>query len=397
MRLITTSELRKSKEKTKLEDDTLIVCAMNSQIKVPDGEDAANEQSRVINFIISNETQDSYRDVVSADGWDLERYNKNPVVLWAHDKSQLPVARAMDVRVEGDALLSSAEFAERDTYEFADDVFKMLKAGFLNAVSVGFIPLEWTWDDERGGYNFLKCELFEYSVVPVPANPDALQNAIESGQDVAFLKQWCERTLDMWKPNDHVAMWVPKTAVEDIHSLVSGESAVVSLAADEPDVCHAFGASVDAEDVEGYGYEEFWAPFKGGLTPDPADAVKIPDMTVTTTGDEKFKDGYSEIEELKKAIDQLNERLDALSPKEGAAGPVEDPESDPDEITLDWSEILRTDDTNDIAGELSSLVQNMHADADDDEGINIEFFREALRAEAERAIMKRTGKLPKEV
>lgn len=48
----------------------------------------------------------------------------------------------------------------------------------LNAVSVGFIPLEWT--ETKDGYDITKWELLEFSAVAVPANQDAIAEAVKS-------------------------------------------------------------------------------------------------------------------------------------------------------------------------------------------------------------------------
>jgi hypothetical protein len=111
--------------------------------------------------------------------------------LWSHNQSGfsgaaafphggLPIARGKDLRVEGDKLVGTAEFFKQEgedvseAAKFIDTIWQMVKGGFLNAVSVGFDPKEWTWDEERGGYNFIRQELLEFSMVPVPANADAL-------------------------------------------------------------------------------------------------------------------------------------------------------------------------------------------------------------------------------
>lgn len=47
------------------------------------------------------------------------------------------------------------------------------------------------------GVNFLKQALLEHSVCPVPAHPDALVAARSKGIDVAPIKSWAERTLDL--------------------------------------------------------------------------------------------------------------------------------------------------------------------------------------------------------
>ena len=43
----------------------------------------------------------------------------------------------------------------------------------LNAVSIGFVPKDWNWSEERWGIDFVTWELLEHSIVTIPANPDA--------------------------------------------------------------------------------------------------------------------------------------------------------------------------------------------------------------------------------
>ena len=362
MKLITTAQLRKSEAKTRLDEDTLIVCAMGTEVKLSD-----DEECREIDFTISSEAEDSYRDIVKADGWDLERYLKNPVVLWSHLSRELPIGSASNVRADGASLKATAKFAERDTYEFADDVFKMLKAGFLKATSVGFIPQEWSWDEQRGGYNFIKSELFEFSVVPVPANPDALMNSIaEGGEDAEFLREWCEKTLDMWRPEGHQALWVPKSKIEDIHKLVCGDVTQVSLTAP------------DANDE----YHEFWNP----IAPvDLAKEASVQSVVVKIDSEEA-------ISEIRAAIADLKETLAGIA----AAKDVVVTSTTTGNITIDL-DVAKEDLETELRG-LLDIIHNETAVADDDgEGIDPEVLRAAVKEAAETAIMNRTGKLPEEV
>lgn len=138
---------------------------------------------RVLRFTSSDETPDRQRDIVRASGWVLDNYMRNPVFLWAHDYSQPPIGKTVNVEVKGKKLITDVEFADADTYKFADTIYRLYKGGFLNAVSVGFTPLEWEGKDgdddvpKWEGNVFIKQELLEHSAVPVPANPNALVHA----------------------------------------------------------------------------------------------------------------------------------------------------------------------------------------------------------------------------
>ena len=52
-------------------------------LKQDDGQD-----SRDVRFTISTEVVDRDRDIIQTKGWDLASFEKNPVVLWAHDHRQ---------------------------------------------------------------------------------------------------------------------------------------------------------------------------------------------------------------------------------------------------------------------------------------------------------------------
>ena len=45
----------------------------------------ADKAAGPVTFVLSTDEVDRHGDVVSADGWRLEAYRENPVLLWAHD------------------------------------------------------------------------------------------------------------------------------------------------------------------------------------------------------------------------------------------------------------------------------------------------------------------------
>jgi len=155
---------------------------------------------RTLRFCFSDGSVDRMNDTIAAAGWDLTDFQANPVALWAHDSSAPPIGGARNVGVEGDRLLGDIEFAPPETYAFADTIYRLVLGKFLRAVSVGFMPTRYAFvenDPERGfGIDFLEQSLLEISVCPVPANPNALQEARRKGIDTRPLVEWAERTLD---------------------------------------------------------------------------------------------------------------------------------------------------------------------------------------------------------
>lgn len=151
-----------------------------------------NEGNRRIRFVISDGSVDRDGDTINVNGWELDNYRKNPVVLWAHDRSALPVARCVEIGVRNGRLEAVAEFAH---HEFAESVYQMYLGGFMRATSVGFRPIAKQQNYERGGYDFLRQELFEFSCVPVPANANALVAAGNAGINTALIKSWAKQVL----------------------------------------------------------------------------------------------------------------------------------------------------------------------------------------------------------
>jgi HK97 family phage portal protein/HK97 family phage prohead protease len=159
--------------------------------------DSIETDKRALRFTISTGSVDRERDTIAIAGWDLSNFKNNPVVLWGHDASRLPIGRAFDVAVEGGALKASVEFIPADTPEggaFAESVYRLARGGFIAATSVGFRPLKWDYstDKDRGaddwfpGIDFEEQELVELSIVTVPANPEALVDAPLPGEGTAI-------------------------------------------------------------------------------------------------------------------------------------------------------------------------------------------------------------------
>ena len=179
--------------------------------------EVGDESDRTLQFVVSTADVDRDRDTINADGWDLANYLKNPVVLWAHDYSALPVAKALRAFVEDGVLKADDQFADADLYPFADTVYRMYKEGYLNAVSVGFLPTKWMWveeDDRPFGVDFQEQEMLEHSAVPVPANPNALIEARSKGINMAPLAGWAEQVLDTWGESQGKIL-VPRRLVEE--------------------------------------------------------------------------------------------------------------------------------------------------------------------------------------
>jgi HK97 family phage prohead protease len=156
-------------------------------------------KERTLRFCFSDGSLDRAGDTIDPKGWVLDGFLRNPIALWAHASSEPPIGRAVNVGLVGKRLMGDIDFAPPETYDFADTIYRLAKGGYINAVSVGFNPLEWSFvnqPDRPYGIDFKRQELLEVSLVPVPCNENALAEARAKGIDTRPLARWAERALD---------------------------------------------------------------------------------------------------------------------------------------------------------------------------------------------------------
>lgn len=148
------------------------------------------KEKRQAEFVISTEAVDTYDTVFKIDGWDLERYNRSPIVFYNHKSwSDDPdmIIGTSEVRVEGDQLIALLTLEEGNPV--AEKVWRKIQNGSLNMASIGANPIEWRWGDFDKGENpdviyFIRQELLEWSIVPVGSNPDALKRSVENLEEI---------------------------------------------------------------------------------------------------------------------------------------------------------------------------------------------------------------------
>lgn len=129
---------------------------------------AEGDQENLYHAVLSDAIEDRHGDIVKQE-WVLTHFKKNPVLLDSHDYSSIEkiIGRWPKIGVKEDKLQGDVEFALMNPRGvLARD---MADAGFLTALSAGFIPMEF---GEKG--EIKKSELLEGSMVSVPANPRTL-------------------------------------------------------------------------------------------------------------------------------------------------------------------------------------------------------------------------------
>lgn len=129
---------------------------------------------------------DRMGESIDTQGIDYAAYMNNPVVLYGHDYQGLPIGKTTKLSSFKNKMVCQFQLAIAE-YPFAATVAAMIKGGYLNAVSIGGIVKQW----DSTFTNIEQMEMVEYSVVPVPANPNALITASfekatgKSAQEVA--------------------------------------------------------------------------------------------------------------------------------------------------------------------------------------------------------------------
>jgi HK97 family phage prohead protease len=142
--------------------------------------ESIKEEPRTIEVVASTQTLDSHGTILRQN-WDLTRFEQNPVVLWAHDRVSLPIARATKVKTTGNKkngkrLEATIQFPPEGDFDRSDEVWDAIRAGLVRGVSVGFQPhtTKFETDNDREIMVLDNNELLEISFVPVGSNPDAL-------------------------------------------------------------------------------------------------------------------------------------------------------------------------------------------------------------------------------
>jgi HK97 family phage prohead protease/HK97 family phage major capsid protein len=123
-----------------------------------------------IRGMASTKDTDRVGDIMDPDCWTkggLDNYMTNPIILFNHDYNR-PIGRGTDVKVTKNGLELTAKISKADRY-----ISKLIQDGVLSTFSVGFKVREADHMKETGGLRIKDAELYEVSVVSIPANQAA--------------------------------------------------------------------------------------------------------------------------------------------------------------------------------------------------------------------------------
>ena len=151
----------------------------------------------ILDFVSSDASLDRYGEIISPAGWKLDTYLRNPVFQNSHQYGDVmfTLGKALITEVRDSKLVQRVQFAV-DANPMARIAYNLYRGKFLNAVSVGFIPVRWENGTDQTTFRrkYVEQELLEVSAVGIPANPNALSLAYKSG---AVAKSEIQNTIDL--------------------------------------------------------------------------------------------------------------------------------------------------------------------------------------------------------
>ena len=160
------------------------------------------EETREVEFIINADVKDRHKDILDYDNWQLEAFNANPIIGYQHNvygDNMCLAPNPDDVLGKGKAfvdthygkkvVVSTVQFEPKELNPLAEKIFRKVLFGSLNAASVGIIPtgkIKTQYEKNQQGEvvdqtNYWPGqELLEWSIVNIPANPEAVRRSIKN-------------------------------------------------------------------------------------------------------------------------------------------------------------------------------------------------------------------------
>jgi hypothetical protein len=185
---------------------TKIIRTIHPEVRIID------EAKGICDYVASDQTVDSYKEVIRADGWRFSMFAKNAPFVDSHNYSTIGnlLGKVISFEVVNGKLVERVQWAiDVPDCRLAQIGWKMTAASYLKAVSVGFWPTEYVtpgqtgWKeelaelklDENAGIRciYTEQEQVELSACIIGANPNALAKAYKadaiSEEDIDFLSR----------------------------------------------------------------------------------------------------------------------------------------------------------------------------------------------------------------
>jgi HK97 family phage prohead protease len=237
----------KTRKINMLTKDKVLKLCVPFSTKSEDGD----EEELIISGLASTNDEDRSGDIIASDAWKnsgaLANYLKNPIILAFHDMSR-PIGKTISHEVKENGLSITAKISKS-----AGDIIGLIKEGILSAFSVGFMIKDADFDPKSGIFMIKELELYEVSVVSIPANQNALFSIEKNFSNPEDYKEFrnqfikSEETLMVDKTKETVEQTIDVASLaKQISSMVKGDLAAEEKA--KKDAAEA--AQREAEKVE---------------------------------------------------------------------------------------------------------------------------------------------------
>ncbi len=169
---------------------------LHPEVKVID------EKKGIVEYVASDETLDSHREIVLSKGWKFDRFRKNAPFINSHNSWSIDdqLGKVISADVIDGKLVEQVQWAiDVEENKMAKLGFRMTEAGYLKAVSVGFYAERQAWRHsdnwaeavKEAGITaeeaamvrriFFEQQQYELSAVVIGSNPNALAKAYDDG------------------------------------------------------------------------------------------------------------------------------------------------------------------------------------------------------------------------
>lgn len=181
---------------------------------VPDAPCQLDSKLCTATYTVSSMAVDNDGDILVPEGSipHLERYRNNPVVLWDHNNHMAPIAQSINPATKSlswdvydqNCVKATALF-HMMTQESAQ-CWALVEASVLRGSSVGYDPVTGKSLRLAGrGIKFLEWAPHEWSIVPVPCNPEALLDTVHRHWDGKSLAPSIVKSMMRYAPPNPTA------------------------------------------------------------------------------------------------------------------------------------------------------------------------------------------------
>lgn len=174
-------------------------------------------------LVVVSEEVHKYGFRALIDGIDLKQYERNPIMLWMHNRSFgkkgeviLPLGNVIELKkehIEGVGKCITGLPVFDDTDEFAVSIYNKYENGTIRMASAGLVPVDWSDDPAlalpgQKSATLVKSILEEVSIVDIGADNNAVAIALydTNGERIELSSQSIGAHIPLLKSNTEIDM-----------------------------------------------------------------------------------------------------------------------------------------------------------------------------------------------